>query len=44
MAFRQTGICRLVISLLTVVMLTGAVPAALGESEMTEEQIDEASN
>ena len=44
MAFRQTGICRLVISLLTVVMLTGAVPAALCESEMTEEQIDEASN
>ena len=44
MAFRQTGICRLVILLLTLAMVTGAVPAALSESEMTEEQIDEASN
>ena len=44
MSFRQTGLCRLVILVLAVCMLTGGVFAALGEPEMTEEQIDEASN
>jgi len=43
MAFRQTGLCRLITLLLTLCMLTCAVSAALGESEMTEEQIDDAS-
>ena len=44
MAFRQTGLCRLIILVLAVCMLTGGVSAALGEPEMTEAQIDEASN
>lgn len=44
MSFRQTGLCRLFILVLAVCMLTGGVSAALGEPEMTEEQIDEASN
>ena len=44
MAFRQTGLCRLIILVLAMCMLTGGVTAALGEPEMTEEQIDEASN
>ena len=44
MAFRQTGLCRLIILVLAVCMLTGGVSAALGEPEMTEEQINEASN
>ncbi len=43
MNFRQTILCRLVIFVLTLCMLTGAVSPALSESEMTEEQIDEAS-
>ncbi len=42
MAFRQTGLCRLIVLVLTVCMLTGAV-SALSESQMTEEQLDEAS-
>ena len=41
MAFRKTGLCRLIILALTLCMLTGAVSAALGESQMTEEQLDE---
>jgi len=41
--FRQTGICRLVSLVLTLCMLTCAVSTALSESEMTEEQINEAS-
>ena len=44
MTFRQTGLCRLIILVLAMCMLTGGVTAALGEPEMTEEQIDEASN
>ena len=44
MAFRQTGLCRLIILVLAMCMLAGGVSAALGEPEMTEEQIDEASN
>ena len=43
MAFRQTGICRLIALVLTLCMLMCAASAALGESEMTEEQFDEAS-
>ena len=43
MAFRRTGICRLMIFVLTLCMLTGAAPSTLGEAEMTEEQTDEAS-
>ena len=44
MAFRQTGLCRLVILVLTMSMLMSAVSTALSESEMTEEQIYEASD
>ncbi len=44
MTFRQTKLCRLVVILLTLCMLTGAASAALSESAMTEEQLDEASN
>ena len=40
MAFRQTGLCRLVTLVLTLCMLTCAASAALSESEMTEEQIE----
>lgn len=43
MAFRKTGLCRLIILVMTLCMLTGSVSAALGESQMTEEQLDEAS-
>ena len=43
MAFRQTGFCRLIVLVLTLCMLGGTVSAALSESQMTEEQIDEAS-
>ena len=43
MAFRQTGLCRLITLVLTLCMLACAASAALGESEMTEEQLDEAS-
>ena len=43
MTFRQTGLCRLIILVLTLCMLTGAVSTALSEAEMTEEQLDEAS-
>ena len=43
MAFRQSGLCRLITLMLTLCMLTCAVSGALSESEMTEEQIDEAS-
>ena len=43
MKFRQTKRCRLIILVLTLCMLTGAVSTALSESEMTEEQINEAS-
>lgn len=43
MAFRKTGLCRLIVFALTLCILTGAVSAALSEAEMTEEQIDEAS-
>ena len=43
MAFRQTGFCRLIVLVLTLCMLTGTVSAALSESQMTEEQLDEAS-
>ena len=41
MTFRQTGLCRLIILVLTLCMLTGAVSTALSEAEMTEEQLDE---
>ena len=44
MAFRQKGLCRLITLALALCMLMCAVPAALSESEMTEEQIKEASN
>lgn len=44
MAFRQTGLCRLITLVLTLCMLACAASAALSEAEMTEEQIDEASN
>ena len=43
MKFRQTKRCRLIILMLMLCMLTGAVSTALSESEMTEEQINEAS-
>ena len=43
MTFRQTGFCRLISLVLTLCMLMCAASAALSESEMTEEQIDEAS-
>ena len=43
MQFRKTGLCRLIILVLTMCMLTGAVSPALSESEMTEEQIGEVS-
>ena len=43
MTFRKTGICRLAVLVLTLCVLTGAVSATLGESEMTEEQMEEAS-
>ena len=43
MAFRQTGLCRLIILAVTLCMLTGAASAALSESPATEEQINEAS-
>ena len=43
MQFRKTGLCRLIILVLTLCMLTGAVSPALSESEMTEEQIGEVS-
>ena len=43
MTFRKTGFIRLIILVLTLCMLTGTVSVALSESEMTEEQIDEAS-
>ncbi len=43
MTFRQTVLCRLISLVLTLCMLTCAASAALGESQMTEEQIDEAS-
>ena len=41
MTFRQTGLCRLIILMLTLCMLTGAVSAALGESEMTEVDVQD---
>ena len=44
MAFRRTGLCRLMILVLTLCMLTGTVPAALSEFDMMEEQVNEASN
>ena len=43
MQFRQTGFCRLIIFVLSLCMLTGNAFSALSESEMTEEQIEEAS-
>ena len=43
MTFRKTELCRLFILLLTLCMLTAAVSVAQGEPEMTEEQLDEAS-
>ena len=43
MTFRQTGLCRLILWMLALCMMAGAVSAALCESELTEEQIDEAS-
>ena len=43
MSFRQSGLCRLIVLVLSLCVLTGAV-SALGEPEMTEEQIEEASN
>ena len=43
MAFRQTGFCRLIVLVLTLCMLTGTVSAALSESQMMEEQLEEAS-
>ena len=39
MAFRKTGLCRLITLVLTLCMLACAASAALSESEMTEEQI-----
>ena len=44
MAFRQTGLCKLIVLMLTLCMLAGTGSAALSESEMTEEQLAEASN
>ena len=43
MAFRKTVLCRLITLVLMLCMLTCAASAALGESEMTEEQLEEAS-
>ena len=43
MAFRQTGLCRLIILAVTLCMLTGAASAELSEPPATEEQINEAS-
>ena len=43
MQFRQTGFCRLIILALSLCILTGTGFTALSESEMTEEQIREAS-
>ena len=43
MTFRKTELCRLFILVLTLCMLTAAVSVAQGEPEMTEEQLDEAS-
>ena len=43
MAFRQKGLCRLIVLVLTLCMLGGTVSAALSESQRTEEQIDEES-
>ena len=43
MAFRKTGLCRLITLVLTLCMMACAVSAALSESEMTEEQLEEAS-
>ena len=43
MTIRKTVFVRLVVLVLTLCMLTGAVCAALSESEMTQAQIDEAS-
>lgn len=43
MTFRKSGLCRLLTLVLTFCMLTGTAFSALGESEITEEQIDEAS-
>ena len=43
MAFRQTGLCRLIVLALTLCVLTGAVSTVLCEPEMTEEQLNEAS-
>ena len=44
MKFTKTVLCRLMILVLSLSMVTGSVSAALCESEMTEEQIDAASN
>lgn len=45
MAFRKTGLCRLITLVLTLCMLACAASAALSESEpITEAQIEEASN
>ena len=45
MAFRKSVLCRLTVLVLSLCMLTGAVSAAaLGEAEMTEEELKEASN
>ena len=41
--FRQTGLCKLITLALTLCMLTCAASVSLSESQMTEEQIDEAS-
>jgi hypothetical protein len=41
MAFRQTGLCRLITLMLTLCMLMCAASSALSESEMTEEQMNE---
>ncbi len=42
MTYRQTGLCRLIVLALTLCMLTGAVSAALGESETMEDPADAA--
>ena len=43
MTFRKTELCRLFILVLTLCILTAAVSVVQGEPEMTEEQLDEAS-
>ena len=43
MQFRQTGFCRLILLVLSLCILTGTGFTVLSESEMTEEQIEEAS-